>query len=389
MSNTIRLSTDTLSGIQSQLKKLQSDIASYSGSVRSIAADMSRASGAYVQVQMNMKLSVNATISGGDIKSVLSKLNRALSACSSETARLSSAVSNAGSLVDDTEGSLVEYINGIGTGDQASFQGGGNKDATTQTAPIAGTDGIDWRWDELIKSIITSMGSAGEFFYSLITATTSPAGLIKFLVQGRHCVAEWAEMIPKFKKLQRFSPDYAVKTYAKKLLGLTSYASSMGFTPSQAGSFLRKFTSNLTRSGAFLKGLKNPVTWILEGIDKGIENWNEFTGGYKDGGTAVAEWVSETAVTVAVGAGAVAVVGAAIPTAPILAVGLIAGVAVWGVDTLWANTIGRGADEDGGNEGLLETVGEGIVQGGKWVVEKASSAISDLGHSLSEEISGA
>lgn len=59
-------------------------------------------------------------------------------------------------------------------------------------------------------------------------------------------------------------------------------------------------------------------------------------------------------------------------------VSAVGGAIVWGVDTVWANTIGRGQDEDGGNEGLIEQVGEGAVAIGKAIGSKVTEGIGSV-----------
>lgn len=388
--DTIRMSTDDLEDIRVQLKRLESELTRQCGLVRSVAGNMTKAAGADLNISMSLRLSVGSHVSGGSVRSVLSGMDRTLRACSDESTRMAKAIADVQSLFEENESRLISSIENISIGSQSQFAGaaGGSGTPIKTGAAVAAKGSsteIDWRLDELLKNIFTSMGTVGDFFYSLATINT-PAGLAKFLVKGSECIGEWKSVVKGFSKLKNFGTGYAVKTYAKKLLGLNSYAASMGFSISKANTTLGRYFSNLTRSGAFKKGMTSAASWILEGIDKGIENYQEYNAGYKDGGTAVAEWACETTLAVAAGAGTVALIGAAIPAAPALLVAAAGGIVVWGVDTLWANTLGRGKDEDGGNEGLIETLGEGIVEGGKYVAQKASEFGQKVGDALSDGI---
>lgn len=383
MAESIKMSTEKLEVIKTQLCQLQSELNQQSSMVRALAGQLDETSGADVRMRISLRLVNGGLVSGDNAQDVLNRLNRSLRACGDEAKRVRGAIASAQQLFGDNERRIAASFHKESVGSGSAFGGAsGSISPVGPAVPVkAGSSQIDWRWKDLMVKLVESAGMGGGVISGMIELG-SFAGLAKFVVKGADAVAEWGSIVKGYSKLKNFGTGYALKTYAKKIFGLNSYARSMGFTPSKSASALWRFSSDFSKG--FKKGMSSAVAWATEAIDRGVDNYQEYTGGYKDAPTAIAEWVCETGLGVTATSAAVAAAGALIG-GPAIVAAAAGGLVVWGVDTLWANTIGRGQDEDGGNEGLIEAAGEGMVELGKqaisgigWLAEKAGAFCTDM-----------
>lgn len=142
------------------------------------------------------------------------------------------------------------------------------------------------------------------------------------------------------------------------------------------------------------ENMKVGVKWagvVISGVTNGIDNYGDYEAGKMSGVRAVAETISETAVDIAIGAGATVAVGAGIAalgiSAPAVAVGAIAAGAVWALDTgvRWA-TSKYGSEEKGLTEAVSDFVldtGEAILDTGKELVDEGINTLKGIGKGFS------
>lgn len=389
-SQEIRFSDDLYSEIQSQLAEVTDQLSDYGQDIQSLARTFYTTRRSMdLNISQSIRLSTGARLSARWISSALEEIGTSIKDCSRRSQQLRRQVIDtrerflqaereiAAKLQDDKDISSSGRDHG-GGGRPFPESSPGKRPHGGEGRPLPDDSGFDWNWGDLFKNLINSAGNVGKtgqiFVDWFQNKNPWKTGALTLAT-----MAEWFEPVVKSMSKKGGLKRYLKKGLLKDAFGLTTFAKEMGFRPSVIKDAGKRFFRNLTKSGAFIKEMKNPANWIFEAIDKGFENLNEYQKGYKKAGTAVAEWATETAVSVAAGAGSVALIGAAIPGAPVIAVAALGGLAIWGVDTLWANTIGKGKDEDGGNEGLIESIGEGIVGAGEFVVTKAADGFKKAG----------
>lgn len=370
-SDQIRISTEKMSEIQSQLMKVESVLSNFAGSIGSLSSRITRAAGSDLKLSGGISLHNGARISGGTVKTVLGDFSKALNHTANESSKLAGDVSRASDLFADGEKRLVNLFNNIENGNASRF---------ANSSAAAEESGAEWDLNKLLKDIIAEGGILGMIASGLMELPDGMLGLSKFLIKTTAAAIQIPTILDTFSRLKRFGGSTASDYLRGQLLGLQKFARANGFNPSKAASAATRFGRNFSK--AFAKGITSPVNWALQAVESGFDNFAEWKGGYKSTGTAVAEWATETAVGVTATVGAVAAVGALLPAAPVVAVGAIGAGIVWGVDTLYANTLGKGQDEGGGNEGLFEAVGEGLVDVGKNVGKAAGEAFDTIGKNV-------
>lgn len=378
----IRIETDALQQLCQQFSQVTQKLQSQQSSVRAALSHLNSASGADVRFSLSLKTKSGYSGSGSTVEESLSCCGKALSSCSSESKRIEDAVARCIDRFLETERLLKQLFESANSGTMSAFSGQGAPASLLINGGAAKEGGIDWQLPKLIKDLLSSFGVAGELASMFVDPSLTISSLLKFAVKGHSVSTDWAEILFKHGKLSNFGKDYAFQNSFNQMFGLNKYHRAHNFNLSKATKWTTRTARNMGK--AFKAGMTSITSWATELIDSGVENFQEYRNGYKDGGTATAEWLTEATIAVGMTAGAGALVIAAIPSAPVVAVGAIGAGIVWGVDTLWANTIGKGADEDGGNEGLAEYVGEEIVEGGKWLASNAVSFAQSLPGKISE-----
>ena len=173
-------------------------------------------------------------------------------------------------------------------------------------------------------------------------------------------------------KTAKYADDVAVKALFKSEMD--------GFLPSTA----KNVGENL-KVGAQWLGV------VVSGVTNGISNYDDYKAGEMSAGRAVAETITETAVDVVIGAGAVAAVGAGIAalgiSAPAVAVGAVAAGVVWGADALTHLITKEVLGEEKGLTELVSDValdvGKEVLKSGKEMVESGIETVKGVGKAIS------
>lgn len=155
--------------------------------------------------------------------------------------------------------------------------------------------------------------------------------------------------------------------------------------------FSRNFTKNIkSQVGSYAKGAKSAFSWIglgLNFVGNAVSNYDEAKNGGISAQRAVAETITETVVDTAtgwvIGAGVAAGLAATIGSAPVLVVGAATVGITMGLDFACKKITGA---ITGTEKGLTETisdfaldVGEAVSKGAKKIVSGVGNAIKDTG----------
>lgn len=370
-SDNIRISPDIMREICAEISRVEALLQEHRSAVSSVLNRVNRAGGSDVRLSMNLRTNSSGSYSGDDVRSALNGCSKALSACARESVRITGAIGRAAQSFETTENRVKASFAAMGDGEVSGYMTVGNMIVRAQ-APAKMTGSaeekpkIDWQLDTLAKYLIASVGNVGKTVEAIWDIFCGDAwrGVGVLAVKGTEVVTEWKNIVHAFNKLKNFSKDYAAQQSANRAFGLRKYAKQEKISFAETGSWISRAVDDF--GTMFKSGMKNAFSWATEILDKGIDNLNEVKTGHKDKGTAIAEWATETTLGVAAGAVSAALAAVILPaSAPVIAIGAVGGLLAWGADTLWANTIGRGADEDGGNEGFAEQAGEAIVDFGK------------------------
>ena len=250
---------------------------------------------------------------------------------------LSNAVSNASAQWAEAERQLANKP--LGPGEDPNSTG----DSTGGSAGSSGKSA----WDYILEGLFKTIGGTGAVgkIISAIWSGASKGGLADWLKS----VADIGGAVTGIVKegMKGTSADWA-----KALFGLGEYTKTFG------------------------ENMSNPVSWVVNIVKSGIDNW----GLVQDGNIIryVTETGSEAAVNVLLGAGGLALAAAVLPAgAPVIAVGAVGALAVWGVNAIVKAATGK---DIAGNVG--EIVGDAtdwlVDNGGKainWVAEKGGDAV--------------
>lgn len=343
MADVLKYDTAVLDMIAKDLDRLGTQISAYGSAVSRLASHMDKENGADLKISSSIYLKMEQLrLGSGSITACLNQYARALNRYQATAAKLGTNVRTASDMFATTERQLANL--NINTGSASTFAGGApSAGATVSRAPsnqAAKTDKEDegYNWTSLLLKVISKAGPTGSIISALFDLTSgTPDKLLNYIVKAGDTSVQWVKGL--------FDPNVSAIDYAKNNLGLSKYIKN----PSTATGWAA-FGENF--GNALKSGLTKPVSWITAGISSAYNNYVEFGGKITD--RAVVEWATETAATVALGAGTAALVGAGLAAAgiaaPALAVGAASVILYAGVDALWANTLGNGSS-------IVESIG--------------------------------
>lgn len=264
---------------------------------------------------------------------------------------------------------------------------------------------FDWKLDDLAFNIIENAGLVGATF-SGIGATSfgiykgfkdgNKSEIYKSLLGGGKnfvsTVGDLAEnaykVDPDWKEILigNWKKGSAVAEVAEKTAKYADDNVFTGLLKSEGDGFLFSKTKNVGEN------MKVGAQWAgvaFSTIINGIDNYSDYEEGKVGAGRAIAETISETAVDIAIGAGATAAVGAAAValgvSAPAVAVGAAATVAVWAVDT-GVRLVTKSLADNGyikEEKGLTELASDFILDIGEAYIENKVNNITKIGNAIS------
>ncbi len=319
MPETIRFQADTFSSVSSRINTVADQLA-----------------------ELSQRLPQST---GTSLVSLNAKLARARVQCSALGSRcrtLSKGVRSAGETLNQCELGFVKHHPG--------------EDASS--AETGSSDEKKWDWDAggLGWGVLGALGDIGGVA-AAIGKNTDPSNHIKGAAKAYKAISPWFEGKRTTGKISSLKDVFSGNVDWQKAFGLDAYKAK---APGAA-------------------------TWISTAICSGVDNYKQWSAGEISVDRAVVEAAAETLASVGLKAGMTYAVGAAATSvaiaagfagAPVIVVGAVSAVAVWGVDMLWKNTLGDG-------KGIAESVGE--VVGDAWDAGKkaVTSVAKDVKATLS------
>lgn len=177
-------------------------------------------------------------------------------------------------------------------------------------------------------------------------------------------VSLWNSVLKSLGKVVSKIPDQLSKTtpsaWMKELFG---------YAPGKAKKFWDSFKGKIGDFSKPAKALGTVVTWATAFFDRAVSNLKEMD----KGGMGLGRFWGETVVETGLKVGATALIGAgvaaAMGAAPAVAVGAVTVAVTMGVDWALNNIVSwitKGEKTD-----WIDAFGDGIIDGGKWLVDKA------------------
>lgn len=192
----------------------------------------------------------------------------------------------------------------------------------------------------------------------------------KAVSKSGEAIAKWSKIATESGKLARISGKAAQKSFLSKSFGLQKYTAS----PSKAAAWSTRFKNNFYKED-WTDDILPKSGWKIAGVTFtaalcGISNYQEYHSGEISSSRAVAETVTETAVSLVSGALTKAAVGAAVIAAAPAAPAIIVGAAVVGATVL----IDKGFEAITG-KGATEFISDAILDTAEAVIPHAVNAV--------------
>ena len=323
--------------------------------------NVTRAAGADVRIsgcETSLR-TTSMTVNAETVSAAVSSYKGAIGSISWYTGKLGAAVRNASELFEATENSLSGKK--LDTGEAAPTNEGSEGEPSGSSA-----------WDAFLRYLQKAIGKAGilgtiaSAAWSSTSSNSVFEALAKYLSKTGPSYAKWAK---------HFTKDGNMLS----LVGLDKFLK----TPATEGTKWARMATNF--ENGFMKGLKSGPAWIAAGVSSAFSNYHEYANGDISADRAVFETVYETVGTVALSAAVAAGVAAMIPTAPVLAVGVIAAGIIFVGDEVVSLFTGKGIVESAGTwagniyDNLKEkckSVGATIVSGWNAFSRSVSSVFS-------------
>lgn len=298
---------------------------------------------------------IGMTVGAGTVSTVVSSYKSAVGDVGSYTSRLGAAVQNVYDLFETTENSLS-----------------GKKLDTGETAPagegVGGVPSGNSAWDFFINYFKKAIGKAGilgtiaSAAWSASSANSTFEALATYVSKTGPSTVKWAAGLK----------DGEI---ARSLVGLQPFLKE----PATSGTKWARMATDF-RAG-LEKGLTSAPAWIAAGVSSAFKNYSEYANGDISADRAIFEGIVETAGTVVLSAVVAAGVAAAIPAAPVLAVGVISTLVICVGDAVVSHFTGKGIVESVGT-----WAGE-IYDGVKQTFESAGAAVVNGWNAFSKSVS--
>lgn len=281
--------------------------------------------GAYVRIsgcETSLR-TIGMTVNAETVSAAVSSYRSAVGSVSWYTSRLGKAVQNVFDLFESTENGLSGKK--LDTGEKAPTGDGAESKASDSPA-----------WDFLLDWLKKATGKAGILGTILSAALSiSPdesgfESLAKYLAKTVPASVKWAAGLKEGEILP-------------SLVGLQKYLKE----PAAQGAKWARMATDFKNGLA--KGLTSYPAWIAAGVSSAFKNAAEYKAGDISFDRAVFETLVETAGTVALGAATAAGVAAAIPSAPVLAVGVVSTFVICAGDAVVSHYTGKGIVETAGS----------------------------------------
>lgn len=173
--DTLRVSTETLESLQLQLRQICSQLETRCSAVNAITSRITEEAGSDIRVPLNIRLSVDAKIGSGDVKTVLERCRSALQACAVRSNRLSGAVAKVSDDFVANEKAIAARFSGSSSGETSGLENGGAA-AGAQGAQSGEESGVmawlreNMPWMADLMKVLLSLGDDAETIFGAIMA---------------------------------------------------------------------------------------------------------------------------------------------------------------------------------------------------------------------------